>query len=305
MISALLFIAMLAAAEPPEAMKLARRAYEQAQSGQFVAAIAALREAARLAPANALYRSALGGIFEQQGQLTEAVAAFTEAVRLDPANQRIRSRLEAVSLDLGAALARERRYRAGLALARQTAAHFPDSSAAQLMLGLFLARNQQNLAAVEAYRRALTINPGSADASVGLAIAQSSAGLAKEAQETLEAGLLRFPADAMHRQALGVLFAKLAEAGDSAAAARARTMLESALALNPQLAEAHYQLGSLALALGYVTEALTRFDAAAQYGLDDSRLHYSAARALRRAGRASEAGVRLELFRARKAAEQP
>lgn len=303
----LLLIAFLAAApaEPPEAMKLARLAFEQTQAGQFAEAIAGLREAARLAPANPLYRSALGGIYQRQGQLGEAVAAFTEAARLDPVNAEIRARLESVSLDAGAAMARERRYRAGLVLATDTAARFPDSSAAHLMLGLFLTRNQQNLAAVDAYRRALTLDPNSADASVGLGIAQSSAGLAQEAQATFEAGLHRFPADATHRQALGVLLAKRAETGDTAASsARAKEMLEAALALNPALAEPHYQLGNLALSQGNASQALTHFDTAAKLGLDDSRLHYAAARALRRAGRASDAEARLELFRTRKAAEQ-
>ena len=190
-------------AEAPEAMKLARRAYEQAQAGQFGEAIAGLKEAARLAPANPLYRSALGGVFERQGQLGDAVAAFAEALRLDPANQQFRGKLETISLDHGAALAREGRNRAGLVLAKETAARFPGSARAQLMLGLFLSRNQQNLAAVDAYRRALTLDPRSPEASVGLGIAQSGGGLAREAQATFEAGLKQFPNDAMHRRRMG------------------------------------------------------------------------------------------------------
>jgi Flp pilus assembly protein TadD len=290
-------------AEPPEAMTLARRAYEQAKAGQFEEAASGLREAARLAPANSLFRSALGGVLERQGKTAEAVAAFTEAMRLDPANVKVRERLESLSLEWGAALARERRYRAGLMLARESAARFPKSEAAHIMLGLFCARNQQNLAAVDAYRRALTINRASAEASVGLGIAQSSAGLSRDAQATFEAGLQAFPADAMHRQAYGVLLVKMAEAGE-APAQRAAAMLEAALELNPKLAEAHYQLGNLALARGDAAAAISHFDAAQTNGLDDSRLHYAAARALRRAGRDVEADRRLELFRVRKAAEE-
>src|SRR5678815_2376955 len=128
----LLIAFLAAAAEPPEAMKLARRAYEQAQAGQFTEAIAGLREAARLAPANPLYRSALGGVYERQGQLGDAVAAFVEALRLDPGNEKFRGKVEALSLDWGAVLAREKRYRAGLAFAQQTSARFPNSSPVQL-----------------------------------------------------------------------------------------------------------------------------------------------------------------------------
>ncbi|MCC6391535.1 MAG: tetratricopeptide repeat protein [Bryobacterales bacterium] len=290
------------APEPPEAMTLARRAYELARAGHAEEAAASLREAARLAPDNALYRSALGGIYERQGKLEEAVSAFFEAVRLDGANARLREHLESVSLDYGAALARERRYRAGLALARQTVAQFSQSSSVYLMLGLFETRNQENLAAVSAYRRALELNPESAEASAGLGMAQSSAGLMKDAEATFQAGLKRFPQDAMHRQAYGVLLVKLAETG-SANRSRAVEMLESALKMDPSLAEAHYQLGSLALADDDAATAAREFALAAANGLDDSRLHYGFARALRRLGRAQEAERRLELFRERKKAE--
>jgi len=88
-------------AEPPEAMARARHAYELARAGQLDPAIAELEEAARIAPANPLYRSALGGMYERQGKLAEAVAAFLDAVRLDPANPTLSAHLESVSLDWG------------------------------------------------------------------------------------------------------------------------------------------------------------------------------------------------------------
>ncbi len=291
------------APEPPEAMALARRAYELARSGNAAEAASSLREAARLAPRNALYRAALGGVYERQGKLEEAVAAFEQAVRLDGANVKLREHLESVSLDYGAVLARERRYRAGLALARQTVALFSQSSPAYLMLGLFETRNRENLAAVSAYRRALELNPESADASVGLGMAQSSAGLIQDAEKTFQAGLKRFPRDAMHRQAYGVLLVKMAETG-AAKRSSAVEMLESALKMDPSLAEARYQLGSLALADDDAATAAREFALAAANGLDDSRLHYAYARALRRLGKDREAEQRLQLFRERKKAEE-
>jgi superkiller protein 3 len=290
-------------AEPAEATRRARRAYELARSGQSDLAIAELGEAIRIAPGNPLYRSALGGIYERQGKLEEALAAFNEAVRLDPGNRVLSAHLEKVSLDWGESLARSRRFRAGLAHARATAERFPKSARAWLMLGLFETRNQENLAAVAAYRRAAELDPESAEANVGLGIAQSSAGLANDAVATFEAGLKKYPGDAMLRQAYGVLLARMAESGD-APAARAVEMLESALALAPSLAEAHYQLGGLALARDDSASAVLHFEAAAQNGLDDSRLHYVAARALRRLGRTDEAARHVDLFRKRKQAEE-
>jgi tetratricopeptide (TPR) repeat protein len=284
-------------------MARARHAYELAQAGQLDSAIAELEQAARIAPSNPLYRSALGGIYERQGKLEEAVAAFAEAVRLDPANPKLSAHLESVSLDWGAALARSRRFRAGLVHARATADRFPKSARAWVMLGLFQSRNQENVAAVASYGRAVELDPESVDASVGLGIAQSSAGLAKEAAATFEVGLKKFPNDAMHRQAYGVLLARMAESGE-APAERAVKMLESALALEPALAEAHYQLGSLALAGNDAASAVLHFEAAAHSGLDDSRLHYAAARALRRLGKEEESARQMDLFRQRKQSEE-
>jgi len=325
------------APEPPEAMTHARRAYDLSREGKFDQAVADLSEAARLAPANPLYRSALGGLYERDGKLAQAAASFAEAVSLDPDNVRLRLRLatiqsqtsqfesartnllkvlekqpgeasatallESVSLEWGAELARSRRYRAGLALARDTSARFARSASVHLMLGLFEARNQLNLNAVAAYRRALELEPQSAEALVGLGVAQSSAGLLQEAQATFEEGVKKFPTEAACRQAYGALLVKMADSG-AVPLTRAIKMLESALKLDPSLAEAHYQLGNLALAADDAAAAAVHFAAASSNGLDDSRLHYAAARAQRRLGHQVEADHHLALFRARKSAEQ-
>jgi predicted Zn-dependent protease len=74
------------AQEPPEAMARARQAYESARVGNADDAISKLRAAAKLAPGNALYRSALGGIFKRRGKLVAADLEFTAALKLDPAN---------------------------------------------------------------------------------------------------------------------------------------------------------------------------------------------------------------------------
>lgn len=162
LVAALVLVAV--ALPQTEAMDLARRAFDLARQGRVDEAIAQLREAVRLEPANPQFQSAMGGIFERQGKLAEAVAAFGEAARLAPTNDAMRQRLEAVSLEWGAELARAQRNRAGLVLAHDTVKRFPRSPRAHLMLGLFETRNQQNLAAVAAYRRALELDPHAAEA---------------------------------------------------------------------------------------------------------------------------------------------
>ena len=284
-------------------MAHARKAYDLARAGSVDSAIVELKESARIAPGNPLYHSALGGMYERQGMLEEAVAEFGGAVRSDSTNTKLRDRLESVSLEWGAVLANEHRFRAGLVHAQSTAARFPQSSRVQIMLGLFETRNQQNLAAVAAYRRALQLDPKAADASLGLAMAQTNAGLEKAAESTFEQSIKAFPNDAMHRQAYGVLLVKLAESG-LATENRAVRMLQSALALDATLTEAHYQLGSITLSHGDAKAAAEHFAAAAANGLDDSRLHYAIARTLRRLGRTEEAAKHMEMFLERKRVEE-
>lgn len=284
-------------------MAHARKAYSLARTGDVATAIEELKESARIAPNNPLYHSALGGMYERQGMLEEAVAEFREAVRLDSLNTKLSDRLEFVSLEWGAVLARERRFRAGLAHAQETAARFPQSSRAQIMLGLFETRNQQNLAAVVSYRRALQLDPMAVDASLGLGMAQSNAGLDQDANITFERSLKSFPGDAMLRQAYGVFLVKMAESGQSTED-RAVRMLRSALALGGKLTEAHYQLGGIALSRGDANAAAEHLAKAAANGLDDSRLHYAFARSLRRLGRTEEAAKHMEMFLERKRAEE-
>jgi len=327
--------AALAQTEPPEAMQLARRAYESVRAGRSQEAIADLRRAAGIAPSNALYRSALGGVLEREGQIEPAIEAFSEAARLAPGNTTIlfklgglrahagqweaareplvqilsvepahagaEALLETVSLELGAVLARSKRFRAGQLLAQDTAKRYPRSAPVHVMLGLFESRNQRNIDAVSAYRRAVELAPDSEDGHTGFAIALSAAGMAKEARAAFEAAAAKFPSSGAVRQAFGVFLAQLHETGEESAEAAA-TMLRSALALDPRLAEAHYQLGVLALSEGGAARAAEHLNAALAGGLDDARVHYAAARALRRLGKTAEADQHLRAFQERKQA---
>lgn len=321
----------------PDAMAKARQSYELARAGNLEQAVAVMREAIALEPENALWHSALGGILARQEKLEEARSSFERAVRLDPKNTVLRLQLarlqmqtsqweaayenlrqvdagqpgnpevlallEEAACELGAEWARARRFKAGQALARDAARRFPGSARVHEMLGLFETRNQENVLAVEAYRRARELAPESAGAAAGLAIAQAAAGLTADAAATLEGALGQFPNDATLRQIYGVLLLKWSET-DPARRAKGVALLEEALRLDPALAEAHYQLGNLALGEGRTEEAVERLEAALRNGERSSRLWFALARAYRRAGRAAEADAAMEKFRAQKAEEE-
>lgn len=323
--------------EPPDAMQHARSSFELAKRGDLPAAAEEMRVAIRLAPQNPLYLSALGGILARNGKSGEAKQCFEQAVALDssnpvlrlqlarlqweagelavarenllraadgrPGDTEIAKMLEELSLELGASLAKQGRYRAGLVIAKDTARRYPQSAQAQQMLGLFLTRNQENPAAIAAYQKALSLAPGSADLNVGLGVAQTMAGLLPDAARTLKTGIAKWPDDAMHYQAYGVLLLRMAKEG-TAAEADGVQALNKALALNPNLPESLYQLGNLALSHGQTDIAIDQLSAALLAGDESSKLHFALARAYRAAGNPVKAEEHARIFRERKQQEQ-
>ena len=296
----------MSAAEPPEAMQHARAGYERAKQGDLDGAAAEIRAAIKLAPENPLYFSALGGIAARQWEAGQATQARENAVivaEAQPRNAKALEMLEEISLDLGAELAKQRRFKTGLILANDTARRFPASARAQQMLGLFLTRNQQNPAAVVAYSKALSLSPESSDLSVGLGIAQTMAGFLPQAVKTLEEGIRKWPDDAMHYQALGVLLLRMAEEG-SDTEARGVQSLQKALELNPALSEAHYRLGNIALEHGDSKSAIEHLLAALRNGGESSKINFALARAYRAAGNSPESDRYAAAFREQKQREQ-
>jgi len=330
--AALLIFALLL--QTPDPMALAREAYELARGGKLAEAEGKLREAIKGAPGNALLYSALGGLLGKMDRAAEARQAFAEAVKLAPENHAVRLQLAVrqreagelepawenarrlleakaadaqvsefardTALELGALLARQNRNRAGLAVARQAAGQFPDSGPVQEMLGLFQRNNQQNVDAMTSYRRALELNPESAGAAVGLGIAASAAGSPEEAARAFQGALAKFPDYVPGKLAYAVFLLRQAEAG-AAGKVQPLELLEEVLKLDPNSAEAHYQLGSALLAQDRAQDALGHLKRAVEAGLDDKRVHFALARAYRRLGDAAAAQRETELFKQREA----
>jgi Flp pilus assembly protein TadD len=289
-----------------QALSHARQSYELAQQGKGAEAEQEIREALRLEPANPLYHSALAGLLQKEGRLEESKSELEKSIDLKPGDavrKQLAGRLEQVDLELGARLAKSERYHAGLAVAAEAARRFPDSAEALQMLGFFQTKRSLNLDAVNSYRRALELDSSSAEASVGLGVAQSAAGVPADALRTLEAGARRFPRDAMHWQAIGLVLLELAESGNGDPA-RACAAFDTALKIDPDLPESHYRLGSIALENGDLTSAREHLEKARSSMPADSRLHFALARLYRRENNPAGAAREMEAFQLAKAAEQ-
>jgi Flp pilus assembly protein TadD len=135
-------------------------------------------------------------------------------------------------------------------------------------------------------------------------MAQFSAGMEDQAVRTLEAGVTRFPKDAMHYQALGVVLLRLSETG-RATKDRARVLFQKAIEIDPALPEAHYELGTMALAANDVVAAKDHLLIAERSSPADSRVHFALARLYRMQGDTKNADREMQSFFAAKSAEQP
>ncbi|MCY3756738.1 MAG: tetratricopeptide repeat protein [Acidobacteria bacterium] len=239
----------------------------------------------------------LGHCYAVQDQLQSAVASFEQAMELEPAEES--HYLDAVQL-----LAEHQIWRVLIRIAEKGVARIPRSDRLFRMKGLAETAMLYSEDAVRSYRRALEINPDSAKANLGLAIAQRTAGSREDAAATFQKGIRKFPAHGAHYQEYGLMLLKTGETGDDGALKRAVALLRKAVELDASLAVAQYQLGRLALERDRAGEALPHLETAARLNPDQSRVHYLLARAYRRLGRGEESRSHLKTFRRMKAVEE-
>ncbi len=291
-----------------DALTHARRSYESQRAGDPAAAEREIRKAIELEPRNPLFHSALSGLLVQVHRPEEAVAELEQALSCHPPEAmqaQFLARLEPLQLSVGAQLAAASRYSEALTLARDGAARFPRSSAVLQMLGFFETKARLNRDAAESYRRALTLEPASIDAALGLAIAEAGAGMTAEAVRDFNLAMKTHPNEGRFPQALAnaLLAAPDASATDKS---RAEALFGRALQLDPSLQESHYRLGQLALQANDAPAALLHLNEALRLNPNDARVHFAFARLYRKQQRASEAQREMELFtRLQQAARTP
>ena len=284
----------------------ARQSYTLSQEGRLTEAESEMREAIRLAPREPLYHSALAGLLAKAGRLSDAGAELEKALDLKPATAvqaQLADRLKEVDLNLGAQFGHTGNARQGLLVATSAARRFPNDARVLQMLGYFQARLEQHKEAVRSYSQAQRLDPSSPEINLGLATSQFSAGEEDDSIRTLEAGIARFPRDALHYQALGVVLSELSERGRDTKN-RARTMFEKALELDSALEESNYQLGRIELDANEVDSAERHLLAAVKSAPNDSRVHFVVGRLYRKQGKAAEADREMKAFLAAKRTER-
>ncbi|PYU69201.1 MAG: hypothetical protein DMG49_13985 [Acidobacteria bacterium] len=231
----------------------------------------------------------LASCFRAQNRHEEAIHALQEAIQLDPGS-------EASYLDLASILLAQKRISSAMELAQRMARAFPDSSRVFVSKGSIELGASDFTDAVSSFTRAAQLEPTNSDATIGLARAQANAGMTERAKTTLDMAIGRFPEIARFELELGRVLLKEAETGNTGAEVRAEQLLHSAVAHDNKLAEAHYELGDLALRRGQAARALIHLEKAAKLAPSSAKTHFALSRAYRQLGRKQEAAKQATLY---------
>ena len=240
----------------------------------------------------------LGWCYQEQNLPQEATGALESAIKLEPAVEQ--NYIDLCNIQLAHSL-----LPAALRTANRAVAAFSQSPQILLLNGSIELKVSQFSDAVASYRRATELDPGSADARLGLAEAQLGAGMTDEAGKSFESGMKQFPKDARFPLQFALMLIKEAETSNPTAEARGEKLLKSALTLDPASPEANYQLGELALKQGDAAQALARLRSAANRSSKDSRIYFALAQTYRRLGRKDEASKAMEVYQKLKQEQEP
>ena len=231
-----------------------------AETGDPRAGIALIRQAMAVEPGCAPHHNSLGHAYRRLGRLEDAVAAYRDAAALRPGSAEIHNNLATTLCDLGHREEAIEHYRQAVAVA-------PDVADIWYNLGNALADAGPAADVDVCYRTAIGLRPGMGHAHGNYGRWMMTQGRWAEAEAQLSKAVRLAPAQAANWNNLGVV---LRELGRSEAAACFR----QALAVDPKLADAHYNLGCLLSADGNTDAAIASHRAAlaADAGFSRARL---------------------------------
>jgi len=279
--------------QPALSFSLALAQYHQ---GHFAEGEQTLAEMAAAGQASGAAWNLMGWCVEKQGKRGEAISALSKAIDQEPSN-------EVNYLDLAGILATStRRLVAALAIATRATELLPKSYKAWMLRGSIETKLQQYRDAVQSYSVAAKLRPDSPEPRRALAIAQWSNGEDTEAIRSFEQLIGRFPRDAGTYEAYGAALFKTASREDLTA--RAASLFQRAITLDPSLAEPHFYLGILALDRGDLQGALHELEAGVKLDGRSGRMRFALARALKRLGRSSDSEREYAAYRKLKSEEE-
>jgi predicted Zn-dependent protease len=231
-------------------------------------------------------QSLLGELEEKQGKSDDASLHFSRAVQLDPS--------EANAWQLGCELLKHWAFDAAQIEFHAASAKFPASKRLQLGLGAALFGDAKYAEAIPVFADLLASDPNNAMYANLLGI---SCNAPLDAVSPRCSELVRYaqthPADA--QAAAYAASSLLAQNDDDQSAESARKLLQRALATDPNLAEAQFEMGVVLQEGSDWKGSIPYLERAVKLKPDYSQAHYRLARAYWKTGRRQEGDEQMQL----------
>jgi tetratricopeptide (TPR) repeat protein len=277
---------------PAAGFQLAQLLYSRAQVSQ---AKELLLQLAERGVVSADLQALLGTCFESERRPDLALQAYQRAIKVDP------SRVDYYE-DLISLLLYLHKTNNAIALVNHALEIAPNDARPWVWKGNVSVRTNASKDAMESYRHAAKLDSSNPDAILGVAVVYFIAGQSDAAIAEYKAGIARFPNDARFYVACAEML--LASPDSLKLQTQAESLLQKAVKLAPQSAEAHYQFGQLAMQQSRLKDAEAEFSLSLQSDPDRSKAHFALSVVYRRMGRTNDATKEFALYQDLKHAEE-
>jgi tetratricopeptide (TPR) repeat protein len=227
-----------------DAYSFLRAGMANERTGNYPGAVRLYKRGLEVAPENVELLNAMGFALFQEGKSEEAVAPLEKALELDPKHTKSHNNLALVSIDIGELELAEAYYRESLSIEPQSSIYND--------LGFVLDRQGLPFEAVEMYRKALELDPGSTAAHYNLATSLTRSEEFAEAETHFQA-VVDKEANAQAYTGLGFVLWKQGRKDEAAAS------LREAIKTDPNHASAYSSLGAIQIEQGKLEDAASTY----------------------------------------------
>jgi len=273
-------------------LQLAKALYSH---GQVPAAKQLLLQLDEQGVKSADLQALLGACFEAEHQPALAREAYQREIDLDPSRVDYYHDLISLLLDLGKTNDAAALVNRALVIAPKDARPWVWKGHASLQANIY-----QD--AIESYTHASELDKSNVDAMLGVATVYFILGQNDAAIPAYKKGITMFPNDA--RFYIGYAVTLLASSDSRKLQPEAKNLLEKAVKLAPESAEAHYQLGQLALQQSRLNDAEKELSTSVQLDPDQSKAHFALSALYRRMKRTDDATKQFAIYQDLKEKEE-
>jgi tetratricopeptide (TPR) repeat protein len=273
-------------------LQLAKALYSE---GQVSAAKQLLLQLAEQHVMSADLQALLGACFEAENQPALAREAYQREIDLDPSRIDYYHDIISLLLDIG-------KTNDAAAFVNRALIVAPNDARPWVWKGHVSLQANEYEAAIDSYTHASDLDKSNVDASLGVATVYFILGRNDAAIAQYKKCIGMFPNDS--RFYIGYAVTLLASPDSRKLQPEATNLLEKAIKLAPQSAEAHYQLGQLALQQSRLNDAERELSTSVQLDPNQSKAHFALSVLYRRMKRTDEASKQFAMYQDLKEKEE-